>query len=1631
MKKKLMKLPILFFLIFIISAMSINTIPENEFIKFLKNKLQFYTKVLPKEKLYLHFDKPFYFPGDDIWFSAYLTDMKTGKLSKHSEILYVELIDPKGSVIKKHNIVVKDGLSNGEFYIDNEVAGGIYKVKAYTNWMLNFEDNYIFEKEIQIQKVVLPKLLMKLDFEKEAYGAGDRVRAKIELSTTDNKNLANKEFTFVSQIAGEEGKVYTAKTDAEGNAYIEFDLSEDIKSTDGLLNVMVDHEGNTESISGSVPIILHKIDLQFFPEGGDMIQNIKTRVAFKAVNEQNKAADIDGQIVDENGNVLARFSSYKFGMGAFDFKAEKNKKYFAKITRPKGIDTTYSLPNALNKGFQLNVIRQDKTGIYLNINSPFDTEISLIAQVANQIYYAENISLKFGENKYRINTEKFPIGISQITLFDNKNIERCERLVFVNKHKQLNVSISTNKEKYLPREKVKITVNTTDENGLSIPANLSLSVVDEKLVSFADDKSDNIKSYLLMSSDLKGKIQEPNFYFNDDEPKADTALDYVMMTHGWRHFVWDDVINAEESKLRNMIKSNVEKCNITGNVLHLNNNKPAKSVKVKIKGTNKSVYTDETGEFEFNNIDPYGFYTLEVKQGLMFTDLLFLNKKIPASRINTRLYQNYSKQLQNMKKEEALENFEGGIISGIATNEEGEPLPGVTVIVKGIAVATITDLSGSFSINVPANSKYLVFQYIGYVYVEMPITGSIVNVSLFSDVDIQEVVVTALGISKSKKSLGYSVTEVRGDEITRYGYNNVLDALQGKVAGVNIVNAPGNPGSSPYITIRGATSLSGNNQPLFVIDGVPVSNYHYDDKSRKGFYYYNPVADINPSDVESIEVIKGISGAALYGSRAANGVIIITTKKGGNTGYYNYYNYYGNNCYSPRQSRKRALKNMEKRASTCVVFSNDLYRVKEFYSPNYMLNQQPDIRNDFRTTVFWEPNLKTDKSGKAEVTFYNTDEVSSFKTTVECIGIDGSIGREEHIYYTQLPFNLNVKLPAYFSFDDIVSVPITLKNKTENTISGILSLEENKHLELLSELDSIQEIFPNETKTIRAKFKVRRIPGESKLNISFKGSGLNDAFETEFEVKPKGFPVTKSFSGNDKVSEFKFHINDLVENSITCQLSVYPDVVSELLSGTESILRQPYGCFEQVSSSNYPNIVALQYMYETGQTDENIEKRALNYLKDGYKKLTAYETPTKGYQWWGKSPGHGPLSAYGLMQFNDMKDVLPDIVDNSMIERTHKWLLKQKDDAGNFKQQRGLDQFSGTKQEIENAYIVYALSETGYKDIKNEAVKAYEEAMLSNDAYRLALVANIMNNLNDLEKTENVMQKLKKQYEKNGLGHFKAEQSVVNAYGSSLQTEITALYITAILKSQNPDVQVLNKSVKFLISKRSNYGGFGSTQSTILALKALTEYSKYAKHTKESGKITVYINKKKAVTKHYEKGVRGEILLQGLEEFLKEGENNVKIVFSETKTALPFSMNASWSTYTPGSSSDCRINIETNLSKNKMKQGETVRLSTKLKNVYSDGISSPIAIVGIPAGLSINPKQMKELQEKEIFDFYEIKGNTIIFYYTEFAPKAEKMINLDLKAEIPGTYLAPASSAYLYYTNEYKDWEQGEMIIIN
>ena len=226
-------------------------------------------------------------------------------------------------------------------------------------------------------------------------------------------------------------------------------------------------------------------------------------------------------------------------------------------------------------------------------------------------------------------------------------------------------------------------------------------------------------------------------------------------------------------------------------------------------------------------------------------------------------------------------------ITGTVTNaDDGTAIPGVTVIVKGTSVGTTTDLDGKYELTAPEGATTLIFSYVGMVTQEIEIGGrTVINVQLQPGLEeLEEVVVTALGVTREKKALGYAVQDVGSEELEKARNMNIINALSGKVSGVQIASSSGAMGGSSRILIRGASSVNGENQPLFIVDGIPFDNSNFTSvgqaRGAGGFDYGNMANDINPDDIESVSILKGPTAAALYGSRAANGVILITTKTG-------------------------------------------------------------------------------------------------------------------------------------------------------------------------------------------------------------------------------------------------------------------------------------------------------------------------------------------------------------------------------------------------------------------------------------------------------------------------------------------------------------------------------------------------------------------------------------------------------------------------------------------------------------------------------------------------------------------------------------------------------------------------------
>ncbi len=1426
---------------------------ENTFIKALKQKFEVFNKKIPQDRIYLHTDKTFYSPGETLWFSAYVRDAATMKASTQSDIVQVQLISPKGNVENTYRLICKNGIAAGDFSFAEGCPGGIYKIKAFTNWQKNEPDSLFFEKEITVQDFVVPRLKMKLDFDRKAYGSGDEVIAKLNLESNDNKVLANYPFEYVVQVEGNEIARIKAVTGNEGIMHLKFKLPKNLDSNDGLLNVMLNYDGINESISRSIPIVLNKIALKFYPEGGDLVATIPNKVAFKALNEFGKPADIEGEIIDGDGNVVCNFSSYHQGMGAFVLPCAEGVNYIAKITKPKGIEQDFALPEMLDHGYVLNVTEQNSTSLQLAIQASAKEELSLIAQVRGKIYYSTSIDVINGVEKVNIPVSMLPFGVCQLTLFDSKGIARCERLVFVNQNKQLNVSITTDKEKYLPREKVTASISVTDENGMPVSTHLSLSVTNDELLSFADDKQGNILSQLFLEQDVKGKIEEPAFYFTK-APKALQGLDYVMMTSGWRRFTWEPIVQNQSP----YINFSAEKALVKGTVIDNYSGKPVTDAIIKIG--NLQLQTNEKGAFVAKHLD--------------ISQTCKLVIEMPGFA----------------KYEEVLSDYNDQKIIYLQNNK-----------VRPVAVA---------------------------------------------------------------ENLGMRA------------FDNAEMDVQMAAPAMNFAFAAGAPAQQN-------------------IKFVPQ------EKGKQG----NAKADraaAKPAPVKKEEI-----KAALLADKEVMAEEDMKPVAFGNANF------------------KKNIRAEVNQVQQVVKY----YRARQFDTPDYSTLKSNNTRTDFRKTIYWNPDINIDKTGKKTISFYTNDEIASFRFIAEGIGSNGNPAHAEKQIFTQLPFAMSVKMPLHLIQDDEINIPLVLKNNSSNNLKGKLSVNISSSMLAIEKLPEDITIPALESKTILLKYKVGEANENAKIELAFNAGEVSDAFEQNFKIHAKGFPVNVSFSGKETNKAYTVDITNMVKGSLVASATAYPSVVSDLMKGVESILREPGGCFEQTSMSSYPNIMVRDYLTTIGHNDPKIEARANELIERGYKKLIAFETKEKGYEWFGGAPGHEALTAYGLMQFNDMKKVYSG-VDQGMIDRTANWLMASKDGKGGYKRNpRALDNFGGANQNITNAYITYALACANYEDIKIELDHIYEEAKSSKDAYLMGLAANALFAYHKDKRAVIILNDLIKKQEADGsfMGAF---HSITRSTDKALRVETTSLAILAMLQSDEINANALNKAVDYLTKARSGYGDFGNTQSTIMALKALTQFANYSKQTNEDGVLEMYVEGKKVAEQAYKAGEREAIVINGIEKYLSAGKNKLELKYRNAKNPLPYSIAVSWNTELPQSAKECMVDLKVNLNDTKVKTGETVRLNVKLENKTNQGLPSTMAIIGIPSGCSAQPWQLKEMQDKKIIDYYEISGNQLNIYYRQMAPNEVKTLNFDLKAEVQGKFLSPASSAYLYYTNEYKEWQSLQVLEI-
>ncbi|MEO5909445.1 MAG: TonB-dependent receptor plug domain-containing protein [Pelobium sp.] len=546
-----------YFLIFIIltSFGLFSFMQDDDPLKNLLNSFQLFHAEHPQEKVYLHTDKPYYAIGDDIWFKAYVVNAKNLGPSPLSNFVYVDLINGRDSIKKTLRIPLIAGFGFGNFELKDSLQEGNYRLRAYTQYMRNYGDEFYFDQTIKIGNALTNQLITNTDYTFGKTGNAENVKAKINFSNIDGLPYANKEVTYGVELDFRNILKGKGQTDEKGDLMIDFVNDKPFLAKNGRITTSIKIGENT-IVNKYIPIIStsNETDVQFFPEGGDLVANVRSKVAFKALGSDGLGKDINGYVQDNSGEKVALIKSMHLGMGYFGLTPVPEKNYEAVIQFKDGSERKFKLPQVKPEGFVLSVNPNIEDSLLVKISTNLayaeknqQKTYYVVAQSSGNIIFTAKSKLNGTSFSTRLDKPRFPSGITQFTLFDENMIPIAERLIFISPKNILDLSVKPDKNTYSQRSKISVDVKALGPDGKPIIGSFSMAVTDEAKVPINEDEESTIYSNLLLTSDVKGYVEKPNYYLHDVDQQKMIDIDILMMTQGWRRFNWRTISNSISS----------------------------------------------------------------------------------------------------------------------------------------------------------------------------------------------------------------------------------------------------------------------------------------------------------------------------------------------------------------------------------------------------------------------------------------------------------------------------------------------------------------------------------------------------------------------------------------------------------------------------------------------------------------------------------------------------------------------------------------------------------------------------------------------------------------------------------------------------------------------------------------------------------------------------------------------------------------------------------------------------------------------------------------------------------------------------------------------------------------------------
>lgn len=682
----------------------------------------------------------------------------------------------------------------------------------------------------------------------------------------------------------------------------------------------------------------------------------------------------------------------------------------------------------------------------------------------------------------------------------------------------------------------------------------------------------------------------------------------------------------------------------------------------------------------------------------------------------------------------------------------------------------------------------------------------------------------------------------------------------------------------------------------------------------------------------------------------------------------------------------------------------------------------PRTRSYFPETLYVNPELITDENGNATIDLPLADSITTWRLAALANSQNGELGTAQAGLRVFQDFFIDLDLPVALTQNDEISIPVAVYNYLPRAQNVALEIEKQAWFDLRDAPTKTITIEANEIDVVYFRIAAREF-GAQQLRVTARGEQMSDAIQREVRVYPDGKAnemTTSNYLRGAETQTVSIPDNAL-PGATRIEVKVYPGVASQLVEGLDKIFQMPFGCFEQTSSTTYPNVLALTYLKQSAQLSPEVQMKAEQYIGVGYQRLLTFENDGGGFSIFGEPPASPMLSAKGLLEFNDMARVYP--IDKNVLERTRQWLLQTQSRDGTWRGEVGWDHPHNAPNDPTalTAIIAWALAETGGKN-ENGTQRAiqYLKRQASNveDAYTLALLANALVAY-DAESgaTRDVLNRLDELKERKGDAVYWSSRNGTfsGAHGEFGDLETTALAAHALFKGRT-HLDSAQAAMTYLIQHKDPRGTWGTTQATILALRALVASALESGTGAAEGTVYVSFDGSEERALEFRAGENNAVQVLTFDD-VSPGAREISFRV-EGKGAFAYQISTSY--YVPWEGMDepnanaQAMDIQVEYDRTQLHVNDKARAAATVELLEGEARMAVVDL-GVPPGFSVLTQELDAAVKRAELARYELTGRQIILYLENVRAGERITLEYELQAKFPLRAQAPRSATYDYY----------------